>query len=473
MKKIVRWGIAGALIPVLAWGNWTEVTKFVEGAGDGNLSAGYSIDADNDYLVVGAPDENGSYGPHDGAVYVYKKSSSGEWVPQDRIAGYYNESLGTDVAVRDMGSEGVYIAAGAPDYEFYNAKTGTTTYRDTVKVYSQNVAGNFVTMWVFYDANGSGLGSSVDLASFTEISGIPPNITTQDKGILVVAGVPFSSTADGKVSTYAFSLTDGNSSNWKSFTISDPGLVYNHYGHAVAVTDDLKFSVAVNGRAHLAVGAPDEDVQNSGGTETYTDKGAVYVYELDGTFSGGFSWTKEARLTQDVDGALRSGSEYADASRFGTSVDLTQRHLVAGALIENVVSTLTTIHVGEADLFSLYDISANGWDHNTTFIQPENPDPAASERFGYAVSIDTQNMITVGAPDFGGTGAVFVYGYDTNSSDWLAAGTIVGQSAGALGSSVDTCEGNVIAGDPDNDSVSVFEWKEPNMNPALLMYLLN
>jgi len=50
---------------------------------------------------------------------------------------------------------------------------------------------------------------------------------------------------------------------------------------------------------------------------------------------------------------------------------------------------------------------------------------------------------------------------------------IVGRSAGALGTSVETSFYKIIAGDPDNDSVSVFEWKEQNMNPALLMYLLN
>ncbi len=474
MKNLARWGVIGIFVPVLAWGNWAEVMKIVEGNGDGNLSAGYSIDVDKDYLVIGAPKERGNYGPHDGALYIFEKNAAtGKWIPKDHVRGYFNESLGTDVAVVDMGSDGVYVAAGGPDYEDNGTNPGSTIYRDAIEIYSMDTQGRFRYMNRFTDDNGSGLGSSVDMADYIEISGSLLNHTTDDKGILIVAGEPFSGTADGRVVTYAFSLMDGNSSNWKSFTVSDPGLVYNHYGHAVAVTHDNNFDVVINGRAHLAVGAPDEDVRNSRGTETYTDKGAVYVYELDGTFSGGFSWAKETRLTQDVDGVLRSGTEYADDSRFGISVDLTRWYLVAGALIENVVSTLTTTYVGEADLFSLQNISGNGWELNATFVQPENPDPAVSEKFGYAVAMDGQKMITVGAPDFGGTGAVFVFGYDTNSSDWREAGTIVGKSAGALGSSVDTLDGKVIAGDPDNDSVSVFEWKGPNVNPALLMYLLN
>ncbi len=477
MKKIWRWGIAGALIPVLAWGNWTEVTKFVEGSEDGNLSAGYSMDSDNAYLVVGAPDENGSYGPHDGAVYIYKRSGSGEWVPQDRIAGYYNESLGTDVAVRDMGSDGVYIAAGAPDFEFYSPKTHTTIYRDEVKVYSMNMAGDFVAMKVFSDANGTGLGTSVDLAGFLQAEGSPANSTIVDKGIMVVAGEPFSSEADGKVVTYAFSLMDGNDSNWKSFTVSDPGLIYNHYGHAVAVTEERNGALEMygNNRAHLAVGAPDEDVQNAEGSQTYPDKGAVYVYKLSGTFSDGFSWTKEARLTQDVDGYLLDDFKYSQESRFGTSVDLTLWHLVVGALKKNVVSSQVPAPypVGEADLFSLHDVTANSWDLNRTFRQPEDPNLGGSERFGYSVAIDGLRSIAVGAPDFGDGGAVFVYGFDRDRSDWQAEGMIVGRSAGALGTSVETSFYKIIAGDPDNDSVSVFEWKEQNMNPALLMYLLN
>lgn len=476
MKKLAKWSAVGMLVPALVWGNWAEVTKFVEGNGDGNLSAGYSMDVDNNYLVVGAPDENGSYGVHDGAVYVFTKDSETEaWTPFDKIEGYFNESLGTDVAVKDMGGNNVFVVAGGPDYEFYNGKTRTTEYKDIIDVYALSSSGHFRYMQTFYDTNGSGLGTSVDLASFIETSGIPPNVTTEDKGILVVAGEPFSSTADGRVITYAFSLMDGNSSNWKSFTVSDPGLVYNHYGHAVAVTDDKNYFIIINGRAHLAVGAPQEDVQTADDSTTYTDKGAVYVYELDGTFSDGFSWSKEARLTQDVNGLIRLGNEYAHNSRFGTSVDLTDWNLVVGALIENTVpSNSLGTYLGEADIFSLHDVDTNSWDFNTTFVQPQNPKLIGSELYGYSVAIDENNIVAVGAPNYDGTGAVFVFGYDANTSTWKEMGMVIGQGEGALGTSVDILSnGNVIAGDPKNDTIGVYEWKQMEVNPALLMYLLN
>ena len=474
MKKLTKWSAVGMLVPALVWGNWAEVTKFVEGNGDGNLSAGYSMDVDNNYLVVGAPDENGTYGEHDGAVYVFTKDTEteGKWVPFDKIEGYFNESLGTDVAVKDMGGDDVYVAAGGPDYEFYNAKTRTTEYKDVVDIYSIS-NGHFRYMRTFSDTNGSGLGTSVDLASFQEVTGIN-NIV--DKGILVVAGEPtFSGNQDGRVVTYAFSFMDGTS-GWQSFSVSDTGLIYNHYGHAVAVTDDNKGAWAIygNNRAHLAVGAPDEDVQNTDGSKTYTDKGAVYVYELEGSFSDGFSWSKETRLIQDVNGLLFTGNEYANNSKFGTSVDLTQWHLVAGALIKNIVSShMIGTYIGEADVFSLQDVSENSWDLNTTFIQPKNPKLIGSEQFGYAVAIDENNRVAVGAPNYNDTGAVFVFGYDNNVNTWTERGMITGKHAGALGTSVDISDGNIITGDPENDTIKVYEWKDMGINPALIMYLLN
>lgn len=475
MKKLAKWSAIGTLVPALVWGNWAEVTKFVEGNGDGNLSVGFSMDVDNNYLVVGAPDENSTYGEHAGAVYVFTKDTEaeGKWVPFEKIEGYSNESFGTDVAVRDMGGDDVFVAAGGPDYEFYNGKTGTTEYKDVVSIY--NISdGHFVPMITFYDTNGSGLGTSVDLASFIETSGFPPNVTTKDKGILVVAGEPFSSTADGRVITYAFSLMDENTSNWKSFTVSDPGLVYNHYGHAVAVTDDKNYFITINRRAHLAVGAPDEDVEPTGGGNTYTNKGAVYVYELEGSFSDGFSWSKETRLIQDVNGLLLPGNEYANNSRFGTSVDLTQWHLVAGALIENIVpSNSIGTYIGEANVFSLHDVDTNSWDLNTTFIQPKNPKWMGSEQFGYAVAIDENNRVAVGAPNYNDAGAVFVFGYNTNAARWTEMGMVTGQGSGALGTSVSISGENLITGDPENDTVKVFEWKDMKVNPAIIMYLLN
>lgn len=472
MKKVKKWAAAALCLPLMLSANWAEVTSFVEGAGDGNLSFGYSVDAGGDYLIVGAPDENGSYGPHDGAAYVFKKDVDGQWMPVDKIEGYFNASLGKDVAIKDYGADGVYAAVGMPDYEFYDGKTGTTEYRDVVQVLALSTPGNFRTMRTFYDINGTGLGSNVDIVGFTQTSGIPPNVHLDDKGVIVVAGEPNYSTADGRVVSYAFSFMDGTT-DWKSFTLSDTGAIYNHFGHAVAATDDLKGIFTYNGRAHLAVGAPDEDVQDDQ-SNTYTDKGAVYVYELNGTFSSGFSWSKEERLTQDVNGVLLPSIHYTEGSHFGTAVDLTQWQLVAGALMENIASNYFLGHyIGEADVFSLRDVVANSWEYNSSFVQPENPDIMGSERFGAAVAIDTNNRVVVGAPAFNDTGAVFVYGYDNETHDWIDEGSFTGRSAGALGTAVDLADGQVVAGDPENDKTGIYEWREMDVNPALLMYLLN
>lgn len=471
MRKVKEWGVAALCLPLMLSANWAEVTSFVEGAGDGNLSFGYSVDADGDYLIVGAPDENGSTGPHEGAAYVFKKDADGKWTPVERIRGYFNGSFGKDVAIKDWGSDEVYVVVGMPDYENYNDQTHTMDYMDAVEVLALSTSGHFRSMNTFFDNNGTGLGTSVDIVGYKESSGIPPNVTTDDKGIIVIAGEPTFSTADGRVVSYAFSFMDGTT-DWKSFTLSDTGAIYNHFGHAVAATDDSNSFLFYNSRAHLAVGAPDEDVQDDQ-NNIYTDKGAVYVYELNGTFSSGFSWSKEERLTQDVNGMLLFGTEYSEYSHFGTSVDLTQWQLVAGALSENVVlSQLVGAYPGEADVFSLRDVAANGWEHNSSFVQPENPD-MGSERFGAAVAIDDNNKIVVGAPAFDDVGAVFVYGYDNKAHDWIDEGSFTGRSAGALGTAVDLVDGQVVAGDPENDKTGIYEWRNTDMNPALLMYLLN
>ena len=83
---------------------------------------GASVDIDGDVLVTGAPRWN-SPGEAEGAAYVYRRSSDGDWqaevtlIASDRDDGFqYDQHFGEAIAVN-----GTVVAVGAPGYDDHQA----------------------------------------------------------------------------------------------------------------------------------------------------------------------------------------------------------------------------------------------------------------------------------------------------------------------------------------------------------------
>lgn len=472
MKVLLRIAFLGLMAVGVAFGDWIEAEKVVQGSGDDNLSFGYSIDIDGNYAVVGAPDENGSYGEHDGAVYIFKKDSSGDFAAYDKVVGDKNESLGTDVAIKDFGSHGVFMVAGAPDYESYDNSTHTTSYFNAFMFYRLDVATNhFILMDGTFGLSTTGLGTSLDIGSFIEYAGTFPNYYTVAAGIIIVEGEP----QVHRVNTRFYNI-ETEESQYASLTVGAPD---DEFGFSVAVLDDIIHPIyAVQPRSRVIIGAPKTDIDNPYNSDTYSDKGAAYIYDLNGTFSDGFNWIHETKITQPISSIPLLNAHYNSNCQFGYAVDISDETVAIGALKKNIGSDFSLgAYVGEVSILSLQNSITNEWGDLKVMFQPSNPS-LGTEEYGAAVALDGNETVVVGAPAFRDdsnvmTGAVFHYSYNSSSTNWDLNGSYIGTVEGKLGTAVDIADTKTYGGDPENDSVSVIQEMNKGVNPALLMYLLN
>jgi len=475
MKKMFQAAFIIFAMSATAIANLTTIEKILEGDGSENLSFGYSIDTDGDYIVVGAPDEKGDTDDHDGAVYIFKKDTQGHITKVGHISGTSHESLGKSVAVKDLGNQGIFIAAGIPDWKFYNAKTRRYEYNDGIYIYKYDPStGDINLVTAYYGSDGNGLGYSVDMAKFSEYDNNTPIPNRVDYGILIAAGEHNTSDGNGRVNIYSYSFVHDE---WKEQNITLSGTEKNHFGYSVAISNDIDNYLLLDGRAKLVIGAPDENITSLTNNEIYEEKGAAYIYKIGSNFSNDFNWTQQARVHQNVSSLLIQGTEYSEFSHFGIAVDITSNghDLIVGALLQNIRSTLVAgLPTGAAYIYH-YDTNDQEWDFNTTLIQPEDPSSTVSEEYGTSVAIDSNMFAVVGAPQFldrnaQTTGAVFAYQY--KGSQWEYIGPYLEKTTGNTGKSVGiTNDSMIITGNPANDFVNVI--KDIMINPALIMYLLN
>ena len=467
MKKSIILTLIAMFIPVMVLASLTEVMQI---ARQGNTAFGYSVDSDGDFVAVGAIDDNG------GTVYVFQKNASGELIQLDRINRIADtpSGFGADVAIKDFGDDGLYLAVGAPDYS--EGSMGKTSYSDVVHIFKFNTSTEkFEFIRTMYGIDGDGYGTAIDMAAFTEYTvsnvGGLPTIVLADKGLLLLVGEENHSSGDGRIVLFSYSF---KSNNWKDVSISDSSGGLNHYGHSVALTDD-KIHPFFNSRAKIVVGAPDEDIVDTD-NNTYQDKGAVYIYELNATHANGFTIGSEDRIHQVVNGVLIVGYSFSQASKFGTSVDIADNKntLIVGALKTEVVSgALESAAPGAAYIYNLMNNGNNRWDLNTSLEQPANPS-SKSEKFGAAVSIDSNGVAVVGAPMFKNqsgdtTGAVF--DFIRTDSGWQPDGAYLGESGDRVGFTVENFSDMILSGDPEAETLTVL--KPVSFNPSILMYLLN
>jgi len=452
MKSSIRIFLAVSTASITLYGGWVEQMHIMQGSGDDNLSFGRSMDVDGDYAVIGAPDEDG-YATDDGAVYVYKHEPNDTVTQLSKISGYFKEKLGTDVAVKSCGTH-LFIAAGAPEYTFYNAKTGRTTYEDHILLYDLNISDNSLNLFrVFNDANGTGLGKSVDLACLSECS-FHPQIHCTAKGLIMAAG---EENID-KVHTFIYNFVD---ENWTDLELSGEN-AGDRFGHSVAMSSKLDLYVNANA-ARLIIGAPDID-----GTG-HVKRGAAYLYQFSGSDASDYTWGNQHILRRDDSGLLLQGTHFNNYTRFGMSVDLTIDHAIVGALKESVSSDNVIVSPGEAVIYVLTNANQNAWDRES--ILPANS--LGANLYGSSVAI-SDHMALVGAPMNFNRGAAYLYEYNSSTSIWSYSETLSNDRNGSNGTSVDFIQGKPMSGDPKNDVVTVYDFVEPiNTNPALLMYLLN
>ena len=316
------------------WGTGTKLIAGNAGAGD---KFGYSVAISGNYLIVGAPYED-TVGADAGAVYNFKLTTpaTNSWTQQQIITGAVaGDHYGWSVGIDDVAA--TYAIVGAPDNTssqgaaYILLRTGDSFAQEDV-------------LTATFPANGDMFGYSVAISDTNAVVGAP-------------YGEPFGTDVG---EAYTFNRVAGPA--WDGASTLLGGLEDNgHFG----------WSVGING-SYLVVGAPDED-------GTSADSGKAYTFMDAGTNA----WGTRATLTASDQGA-------SDA--FGYSVGITGNALVVGSYLEDASGA----DAGAAYTFILTNAPTNAWS-SASKISDATIDVAAGDNFGTSVAIDGSYTV-IGSP---------------------------------------------------------------------------
>jgi uncharacterized repeat protein (TIGR01451 family) len=356
---------------------WTPVASPDAFDGASGDRFGEAADLDGDFLVVGAPLDNGPAGDDQGAVYVFYRNQSGMdgWGQVRKITapdGAAGDRFGASIALSiDK------VVVGAPRSDISARADQGAAY-----VFSRNQGG--ADNWGFVRKLTASDGAAGDLFG--------TSVTIEIDHI--ASGAPGDSAGSG--STYLFERNTGGVENWgqvRKLTAADAlGL-----GKAVELAND-----------RLLVGAPQSTVG------TNLTQGAAYVYARNQ--GGSDVWGQVSRLV---------APDGASGDLFGTSVALSPGVAAVGAPVDD--SSRGAVY--------LYYRNQGGLDHWGYTLRRTAQDRVTGGLFGTSINM-TEDFLACGAP---GQNAVYTFQRNRTGPDqWgqfikvLAADILPGDQFGQV-----------------------------------------
>jgi hypothetical protein len=414
---------------------------------------GYSVDVGENYAVVGAP--GASMG---GAVYIFKKDSSGKWVEVQKIEGVDAaispssqfestdevaiDKFGQDVALAESpGTSDIpaMIVVGAPSTSVYHDGMNYTTgaaciyeLNTTSRMWQQQDECMLGALFRVDSAYESAFGSSVDISSWMDVQGASATIAIGDPhydrkymnmGLVTLLGY----SASGWSATGAVLGSGGASASSDVF-----------FGKCVALYRDIAI-----------VGSPGENIEDPNGSDDSVDiieeVGAVYFLAMDGSVIGGYTPPHE---------------ETVGGHHFGSSVDIHGGYAIVGEEHREGGTSNAAVYI-------LKEQEDGTWTgHN--YIENN------STGFGYSVAInDTHAAVT--ALNGPAVGAFYAYEKDADGNWNTQAPFYWLDSAkeNAFGIDVGLYGDDVLVGAPLSEEVKEFNYVKKNLfQPSVMMYLL-
>jgi phage baseplate assembly protein gpV len=360
---------------------WTKVAKLTAGT-DGAASDefGYSVSIDGDTVVIGAryDDDKGS---NSGSAYVFTRVTAG-----DLASGW------TQVAKLTAGTDGA-----ASDYFGYSVSIDG----DTVVIgarYDDDKGSNSGSVYVFTrDTPGDLTSTWTQLAKLTATDGAAGDefgVSVSIDGDTMVVGAHYDDDkGDNSGSAYVYTRdTAGDlASGWTQIAklTADDGAAYDWFGTSVSIDGDT-----------VVIGAYADDDKGD-------KSGSAYVFTRDTAGELASNWTQVDKLNA-TDGA--AGDE------FGVSVSIDGDTIVIGAFQDDDNS-------GSAYVFTR--VTAGNLTSGWTQVEPKLTagDGAASDEFGHSVSIDGDTVV-IGAryDDDKGSASGSVYVFTRVTAGDLASG---------------------------------------------------
>ena len=373
---------------------WSQQRKLTASDGAADDDFGSSVSISGDTAVIGADKDDVETNMNQGSAYIFVRSGT-TWSQQQQLTasdGGELEYFGCDVAISgDTAVVGTRLDnVGANSYQssaYVFVRSGTTWSQQQKLTASDGAAGDQ-------------FGYSVSISGGT-----------------VVVGAPFDNVGANtdQGSAYVFVRSGTAWSQQRKLTASD-GAAHDYSGFSVSISGDT-----------VVIGAYLDDVG------TKTDQGSAYVFVRSGT-----AWSQQQKLT---------ASDGAASDVFGNSVAISGDTIIVGAVHDDVG---TNRDQGSAYIFCSL---CSNWSQEAKKVAA---DGAANDQFGFSVSISGDTAVIgaylddVGANSDQGSVYVFVRsGTAWSLQQQLTASD--GAASDQFGYSVSISGDTIVVGAPFDD----------------------
>ena len=407
------------LFATVAHADWTQQDKLTADDGANQDAFGQALSVSGDYTVVGAygDDPNGSMS---GSAYIFNRTGSA-WTQQAKLTA--DDGAASDYFGRFVSISGNYAIVGAERdddngdssgsvYIFEKPAGGWVDMTQTAKLTpddgaasdffgrSISISGDYAVVGAYGDGGNTGSAYIFQRTGSTWTQ--QAKLTADDAAVSDRFGWSVSISGDYVV-VGAYADDDNGINSGSAYVFEKPGGGWADMTQTAKLTaddgaalDSLGYSVSISGN-YAVVGAYEEDDNGSA-------SGSAYIFEKP---AGGWAdMTETAKLTAD-DGAA--------SDWFGFSVSIDGDYALAGAWGDDDNGD------GSGSVY-LFEMPAGGWADMTQTAKLTADDGAASDYFGYSVSIDS-NYTVVGAQwdDDNGSasGSAYVFAVPEPGTLWL------------------------------------------------------
>ncbi|MDW3212575.1 MAG: choice-of-anchor Q domain-containing protein [Ilumatobacteraceae bacterium] len=454
----------------LSGGDWSTDTQIISPVDTGADAFGWAVDIDADGLniVIGAPDHDNAGVEDSGSAWWYQWNGAIVSATPDELAdvfdplaparGDFEDDFGADVSVA-QDADGDMIALISrqtmkTEFDFGSPGSGTSTFRVGSGISPSGTSRGWFTS--SFSPDGASRRDSVDTDGVALVDGFPTYLSGANNGFVgvqtwdaatntiatsdaipqgvgdrrgfdvavdagtLVTGAPWAS-ADG--------VRSGEATVWGVDTPDT--LVATLSGETDAQDDRYGWAVDVDGDL-MAVSAINDDL-------FAPDGGTVYLYVRDGTSS---AWELDATLSLvEVVPGDRAGEAVAV---YGDRVAIGSSNRLSGSTKPGVVDVFR--RVGPGSWVPVGATISGGF---------------VPDAFGASVAFQDENTLVVGAPQSGGTGAVFQVTWDgaawnppveLSTTNPPAAGDQMGYSVAV--SQEESGDHVIVAGAPGYDRTS-------------------
>ncbi len=308
-------------------GDWVFRQKIVADDASAGTSFGASVATDGETIFVGAP-FHAQAGANSGAVYVFERVTATQWQQSARLVGM--DTVGQDRFGASVAATDGAILIGAPGHDFFAG---------AAYVFEGNTPGPWVQSQKVTGDNGGGFGNAVAL----------------DGDRLIVGAVgELSAVGPLTGAAHVFRRNGGQSWTLEAKLIPDDIATLDRFGASVSIRNDL---IAVGTVCEVSEVNPCE---------------AAYVFRREANQT----WTQEARLALANPGF----------DRFGESIAVGCNFVAVGAPADDA---LCGGGVGcDAGAIYLFQGVGNAWTLVNTILAS-----SAGDRMGASVAIHADSVL--------------------------------------------------------------------------------